>query len=275
MGVRVLLIGLLVLGGGCASTPRGPWVLDSREVRARPTRVGEWIGTYQQALATTLDVFEKDLGFPALEVRLVFLPDRPTFERLLLEIGYPAQLARDAAADMTAIGGHRSVLLNEERVERRSWPERIGLLAHELTHVLQYELGGGIRGESDQWLREGFAEWVETQVLRALHLGGEADPVRAARRELRAYGPDELPPLTSLATFPDWVTRGRQGVGPLLYAQAFAAVSFLIERHGMPAVLDYFSRFARSQDRTGNFQAAFGETRESFEAAFRESVWGR
>jgi hypothetical protein len=31
------------------------------------------------------------------------------------------------------------------------------LLAHELTHTVQYELGGGHRGTSDQWLREGFA----------------------------------------------------------------------------------------------------------------------
>ncbi|HEX7085633.1 MAG TPA: hypothetical protein VF198_04680 [Vicinamibacterales bacterium] len=276
MGLRAVLIVLVLLGPGCATTPRGPWVLDSREMRVRPTRVGEWIASYQQALAATLDVFEKDLGFPPLEVRLVFLPDEPTFEALLLEIGYPAPLARDAAADMTAIGGHRSVLLNQERVERRSWPERVGLLAHELTHVLQYELGGGTRGESDQWLREGYAEWVESRVLQSLHLGdGDGDALREARGRLRGHRPETLPPLTALGTFPEWVSRGRQGVGPLLYTQAFAAVAFLIERHGTPAVLDYFSRFAKSQDRNGNFEAAFGESREAFEAAFRQSVWGR
>ncbi len=278
MGLRTVLIVLVLLGSGCATTPPGPWVLDSREMRTRPTRVGEWIASYQQALAATLDVFEKDLGFPQLEVRLVFLPDEPTFEQLLLEIGYPAQLARDAAADMTAIGGHRSVLLNQERVERRSWPARVGLLAHELTHVLQYELGGGTRGESDQWLREGYAEWVESRVLQSLHFGGREalrEALREARGQLRGHRPDTLPPLTALGTFPEWVSRGRHGVGPLLYTQAFAAVGFLIERHGTPAVLDYFSRFARSQDRDGNFEGAFGETRAEFETAFRQSVWGR
>jgi len=175
---------------------------------------------------------------------------------------------------MTAIGGYRSVLLNQERVERRSWPERVGLLAHELTHVLQYELGGGTRGESDQWLREGYAEWVELRVLQSLRLGND-EALREARGQLRLHGPETLPPLTELGNYPEWISRGRHGVGPLLYTQAFTAVAFLIERHGMPAVLDYFSRFARSQDRDGNFAGAFGESRESFEVAFRQSIWGR
>jgi hypothetical protein len=272
MAVRAALLVMGLLSAGCATAPRGPWVLDSREVESRPTRVGQWIGSYPQALATTLDVFREDLELPPLEVRLVFLPDRPTFEQLLLEIGYPAQLARDAAEDMTAIGGYRSVLLNQERVERRSWPERVGLIAHELTHVLQYELGGGRRGESDQWIREGYAEWVEMRVLESLRLGGR-DAAIDARRALRARASDTLPPLTRLGTFPEWVAQGRGGLSPLLYTQAFAAVDFLIARHGAPAVLDYFSRFAASQDREGNFERAFGETRQEFEGAFQKEIW--
>ena len=82
-----------------------------------------------------------------------------------------------------------------------------------------------------------------------------------------------LPPLTRLGTFPEWVAQGRGGLSPLLYTQAFAAVEFLIARHGAPAVLDYFSRFAASQDREGNFERAFGETRQQFEQAFRRDVW--
>lgn len=276
-----LALTLIALSSGCASAQGEPWVLDSGQVPARSTRVASWITTYPQALATTLDVFRKDLGLPPLEVRLVFLPDQAAFEQMLLQIGYPAALARDAAADMTAIGGHRHVLLNEQRVERRSWPQRIGLLAHELTHVLQYDLGGGRRGESDQWLREGYADWIESRVLESLHVQDDADGAQAtvasrvghARRELRSRGRDALPPLTELGTFPEWVARGRAGAGTLLYAQAFAAVAFLIDRHGAPAVLDYFSRFAAAQDRAGNFERAFGETREAFEQAFRRHMW--
>jgi hypothetical protein len=33
----------------------------------------------------------------------------------------------------------------------------------------------------------------------------------------------------------------------------------------MPAVIDYFKRFASSDDRVANFRAAFGEDLESFE----------
>jgi hypothetical protein len=44
-------------------------------------------------------------------------------------------------------------------------------------------------------------------------------------------------------------------------------VDFLLERHGVPAMLDYFRRFAASDDRAANFRAAFGEDLETFEAA--------
>ena len=50
-------------------------------------------------------------------------------------------------------------------------------------------------------------------------------------------------------------------------AQAFLAVDFIIERHGLPAVIDYFSRFGGSADPLANFSAAFGESRAAFEAA--------
>ncbi|MCC7042243.1 MAG: hypothetical protein IT183_00130, partial [Acidobacteria bacterium] len=47
--------------------------------------------------------------------------------------------------------------------------------------------------------------------------------------------------------------------------QAVLTVDLLIERHGVPAVLDYFTRFAEREDPVGNFAAAFGQSREEFE----------
>jgi hypothetical protein len=43
-------------------------------------------------------------------------------------------------------------------------------------------------------------------------------------------------------------------------------VDLLVERHGIGVVLDYFKRFAQSDDRVANFAAAFGQEIESFEA---------
>jgi hypothetical protein len=58
-------------------------------------------------------------------------------------------------------------LLNELRLSNLEWGDRVALLAHEMAHSFQYELGGGRRGTSDQWLREGFADWVAIGVLSA------------------------------------------------------------------------------------------------------------
>src|SRR5262249_62084198 len=53
-----------------------------------------------------------------------------------------------------------------------AWP---GGLAHELTHVVQYQLAGGRRGRSEQWLREGMADWVACQVLERLGVSSFRD----------------------------------------------------------------------------------------------------
>jgi hypothetical protein len=262
----------LVAASACATIDREPWVIDSPSLTGGPVARAEWVASWPQALASVLDVFTSRLGLPALEVRLVFLPNDATFERLLLEIGYPPDLARDTTSTMTAIGGRRSVLLNESRMADDSWPARVGLLAHELTHVLQYELGGGVRGTSDQWLREGFADWVELQVLIELR-AVEAAPFRGDL--LRRTKGADLPPLSALATFPSWVAENRARPGADLYAAAQVAVDLLIQRHGVTAVLDYFRRFAASQERQAHFEAAFGQTIDAFDADFRRHLRGR
>ena len=72
------------------------------------------------------------------------------------------------AQTLVAVSGYRRVLINDAAVRELPWPYRIALLAHELTHTIQYEWGGGTRGTSEQWLREGFADWVEMETLVAL-----------------------------------------------------------------------------------------------------------
>jgi hypothetical protein len=265
---RAAIAGAVALATlACATTSREPWVIDSPSLKSTAVSHADWVASWPQALATVLDVLESRLGLPRLDVRLVFLPDDPTFERLLLGIGYPPDLARDTTKTMTAIGGRRSVLLNESRMDNDSWPARVGLLAHELTHVLQYELGGGVRGTSDQWLREGLADWVELQVLvelRAVELASmRTDLLRRTRSA-------DLPPLSALATFPSWVAENRARPDVDLYAAAQVAVQLLIERDGVDAVLDYFRRFAGSQERHAHFQAAFGRTLDAFDAEFRQ-----
>ena len=106
-------------------------------------------------------------------------------------------------------------------------------------------------------------------VLDSLRLGRFADErARRVGQVRRAIDRTPFPPLTELATFPQWVSwRSRQGAD-VTYGQAFLAVDLLIERRGHPAAVDYFRRFARVDDRLGNFRAAFGQDLTAFDREF-------
>ena len=264
--VSAAVIGLLALCTGCA-VPQ-PWTIALPQATVRPASRMDGIVSYDRAASTIAAVFERDLGFPSFPVTLHFFPGREAFQAALLQSGYDPALAKDTAGTMGAVGGHRQVLLNESILVPLSWPARVYMLAHELTHSLQYEWGGGVRGASDQWLREGFAESVTGRVLERLG-ATTLERVRQQKRdEFRGMNRARLPRLDEMATFPAWVeVNSRRDAAPYTYAYAFLAADFLIERHGMAAVIGYFKLFARSADRRVNFRAAFGEELSSFEEA--------
>lgn len=240
----------------------------------RPVARLEHIFDYRTAAATVVWISERDLGFPSFPITFRFYPDERAFEKALLDSGYDAALARSTARTMIAVGGHRGVLLNELRLSNLEWGDRVALLAHEMAHSFQYELGGGRRGTSDQWLREGFADWIAIGVLDRLATVSISGIRRARESELRSASQSKLPRLSDLVTFRQWVQAGERQ-GSTIYALAFVAVDALIERHGIPAFIDYFKRFATSRDRRANFRAAFGEDLESFERGVTERVWRR
>ena len=268
----IVVLALLV-SSGCTGLRGTSRVFDSSDLQATPAGRAQWVSSWPQALATVLDVFERRLNFPRLRVQMVLAPDQRSFEEVLLEQGYAPTLARDTAVAMRAVGGHELILINEGRLTGDAWPQRVALLAHELTHVLQYAVTGGRRGTSDQWLREGFATWVEARALDAL---GDVDASRVFTEtfaRVRDLGPDRLPPLVELATFPDWLAHNRGRRPGELYLQALAAVTLLIERHGANQVFHYFARFATREDRAENFREAFGPGGlEAFDREFRESL---
>jgi hypothetical protein len=251
-----------------------PQLVSIPQAGYRPVSRLDQISDYRTAAATVAWISERDLGFPSFPITFRFYPHRDAFEKALLNSGYDAALARTTARTMTAVGGHRGVLLNEDRLAPLPWAERVAMLAHEMGHSLQYELGGGRRGASDQWLREGFAEWLAIRVLERLDEVSMPAIRRARHSEVRIAGRSKVPRLADLVTFPQWVRAGERHGAPM-YALAFLAVDFLIARHGVPAVIDYFKRFAASEDRTENFRAAFGEDIQSFEATLMAKVWSR
>jgi hypothetical protein len=245
----------------------GPHIITFPETRTRPVAHIDGIFTYSSALATIGSLFERDFGFPRLSVTLTFYPDEKAVEAALLASGHDPSLARDGAARLRAIAAHEHVIVNESKMRDREWADQVASLAHELVHCLQYQLGGGVRGTSEQWLREGFAEWVALAVLERLRALETGEPRRLMLEQLRATDPARAPSTDAMMTGPQWVGLGaRRDIAP--QAQATLAVDLLIERHGIPAVLAYFERFAAAQDPQGNFRAAFKIDRSAFEAAF-------
>ncbi|MGH9160933.1 MAG: hypothetical protein ACRD2X_13235 [Vicinamibacteraceae bacterium] len=276
-GARGILVALAVaLCSACAQPLVEPTFVPLAETppggqRASPSAALE---DYPTALAAIVDVMESELKLPRPEVTLVLFANRRSFEAGLLSIGYPRELARDASA-FGAIGGARAILANAGILDTLPWPERVRLLAHELTHSVQYALAGGTRGASDQWLREGVADWVAFQTTAALGYMSYRESRRRMLERLASAPTGLMPaPLDQLATFPQWVAAQRAYHDVPLYAQAFLGAELLIERHGFERVSEYFARFASSDDRQATFRTTFGRNLSDFERAL-ERRWSR
>ena len=238
------------------------------DVRAPTVVHGPWIDSYDVALVSIAAMMQDDLGLPEVRASLYFYRDREAFGAALEGSGYSAEAATLTAKTLAAVGGFRRVLINESALDDAPWPIRVALIAHELTHTVQYEWSGGARGTSDQWLREGFAEWVEVQALTRL---GFTTPARARAtvidRIRDAGGITALPPLAKMVTFGDWVLLAERFDQEAFYGYAWLATELLIQRHGVGKVMSYFELFAGSDDRLANFRRAFGEDLPQFEAS--------
>ena len=82
-------------------------------------------------------------------------------------------------------------------------------------------------------------------------------------RELRRK--DQLPQLTKLDSFGQWVTARHNYSFDGTYSLAFLATDFLVAHHSFARVADFFRRFETSNDHLANFKEVFGESVEDFE----------
>jgi hypothetical protein len=255
---------ILAVPAGCA---RHQGVIRIVHAPAAADAGAERRGDYPAVFAQILSSFDAALGLPRPDVALVLFPGRRAFEQGLLQVGYPRELARTASA-FNAIGGARAILMNGDVVDGFDRTRRTRLIAHELVHSMQYQLGGGTRGASEQWLREGFAEWVACRITA--HLGlARFDSLRLDLLDpLAAVGPGVPPaPFEALVTFPQWVAAQDRFEAPL-YTQAFVAAEMLVEMRGVPAFLEYFRRFSGTAERGRVFEEAFAIERAEFARAF-------
>jgi hypothetical protein len=265
---------LAVVGlAACASAPYKPREVPFPEVAVGSPHPHGLIFSYDDALTSVLWIMENDLGFPPITGSLRLYNDRIGLEAGLVGEGYDASYARQICGRLDGITRPGIILANDSKLRWDRWPARIAFLAHEVTHVAEYALANGRRGSSDQWLREGLAEWVSWRVVESLRVGTLADRRRSALVHLREAGANhELPSFSHLVAQSAWLREGNRRTADPMYDQAFLAADQLIARHGLPAVLDYFRLFASSDDNLENFHTAFKEERARFEADFQRNL---
>jgi hypothetical protein len=267
--IRGLSFVMATVLAGCTAVPRETRLT---VMPGAPRPVATQIGNYQDAVDAIVSVMTEDLQLPIprTSFTLYFYPYREAFAQGLTEqFNTDPTLARVIAK--SALGRIRQTaegkqfLVNEEILAGLKWPERIHVLAHELTHIVQYELADG-RLAGDLWLIEGFADWVAYQVLEVLGL--DTFSRRKHLKIAQVKHEREQPPLSQMVTVEDWQTLNARYGSAIPYAQAFLATDLLIEQQGLSSVIDYFRHVPHATDLIQNFQAAFGVEPSTFQREF-------
>lgn len=206
---------------------------------------------------------ELGLRLPS-RTRVYIYASRQAFRRGIVE---DASLSPDGADELAgfAVGLARPgrVLLNGRLADAGS--EWVRLMAHELTHVAQFELAGG-EGRADQWLAEGVAEHVAFQVLERMGVGSLERQRKVALRRARgqaAVAQSRLD-LATLGSPRQFTLRHQREGSTATYHLTFLLADYLVERHGLEKVIQYFGRL-RGRSSAAAFAATFGQTLQDFE----------
>lgn len=264
------LLLIMLMGLGFSACVTGPRVIPVSISPGTSRLAAERILDYPEALTAIVSALVEELKIPDPRADLFLYPNRDAFELgLVMELRFDPTLARDTAKFAWGVGGSERVLVNEAALQPIPWRERIRFLSHELTHTIQYALSNGKRSTSDQWLREGFADWISYRVLESLGLDTFARWRETRLAQVRgARDRQPFPPLSQMVIYRDWVPLRLKHGSAVTYGQSFLGTDFLIQRRGVQAVIDYFRLFGRSDDRIQNFRVAFGEDLSSFEQEF-------
>jgi hypothetical protein len=225
----------------------------------------EIIGGERPAALDRLIGVIQELGLPLPPATRVYIySSRQAFRRGIVE---DANLSPDGADELAAfaVGLARPgrVLLNGKLADSGS--EWLRLVAHELTHVAQFQLAGG-EGRADQWLAEGVAEHVAFQALERMGFGSMERQRKVALRRARgqaAVAQSRLD-LATLGSPRQFTLRHQREGSTATYHLTFLLADYLVQRNGFDKVVQYFSRL-RTRSSSAAFAATFGQTLEAFE----------
>lgn len=219
------------------------------------------IKDYPGAMRAIASAVEKELNITVSPVELTLYPNAYDFERgLVKDAGFNASFAHETVRFAWGVGGSGKILVNEAALKSSSWLKRVRFLSHEFIHTIYVQLANGMEIDSEQWLQEGFADWVSYRVLERLgyrqHRTAEESEHNAAELTHSVLRAD-FPAIADMQTSNEWATmRVKYGMSAT-YSQAFLATDYLIQKHGVRSVVKYFRLYGESSDRLRNFRESF------------------
>lgn len=234
------------------------------------------INDYRSAVDAIVWTIVNRFGLPAPEGRVEIYATKAVFAQgLMSRLGMAPELARSTAAFAKAGVGNYTLLINESVMGPLPWPQRIEILAHELTHCVELTLVQQPGLSRPQWLIEGFAEWMGYNITDAMGFDrlSEVRP-RLVQKVRAAKAKDGLPYLTLINTLPEWLDARRKYGFDATYSQSFLVVDFLAARHSVASVAEFFRQFRLSSSYVDNFRTAFGEEIAEFGNAFQRHLAG-
>jgi len=220
---------------------------------------------HRPAVEEIVTIMRRDLALPLpARVRVFVYDSRASFRTGLIDEGYVApDRVNEIASFAAGLARPGRVLLHSRAARGRTEWRR--LIAHELTHVVEFGLAGG-DGRADQWLAEGLAERVAFDVLERL-----GDDSLAERRTRALSGARKHPgfaagrlDLAALGSPREFTLRHQRDGSLETYQLSFLMADYLVQRHGMSSVLDYFQN-CREMDRDRAFARTFGQSIQQFE----------
>jgi hypothetical protein len=255
---RTPLVALLFLTA-CGAAPIAPVTVSLADsgLQVPPAHRG--------AVEEILTIMRQQLSLPVPERVSVFVYEsRSSFREGLMDEGYvAADRVNEIASFAAGLARPGRVLLHAKATRGRLEWRR--LIAHELTHVVQFNLAGG-DGRADQWLAEGLAERVAFEVLER-----QGMDTLAERRQRAITGARKHPgfvngrlDLAALGSPREFTLRHQRDGSLETYQLSFLMADYLVERDGLQTVLEYFSN-CRVMDRERAFARTFGQPIQQFE----------
>jgi hypothetical protein len=255
-----LPLAALLFVSACGATP-----ITSAPPMAVPNAGLEVPPAHRPAVEEILGIMRGELGLPLPEHVSVYVYDsRSAFRTGLIDEGYVApDRVNEIASFAAGLARPGRVLLHSRAARGRTEWRR--LIAHEMTHVVEFGLAGG-DGRADQWLAEGLAERVAFDVLERLGDGSLAERrarALAGARRHPGYVAGHLD-LAALGSPREFTLRHQRDGSLETYQLSFLMADYLVQRHGLDTVLGYF-RNCRETDRDRAFLRTFGQPIQQFE----------